>query len=395
MKKRIVLIFFLVITIAGLVPHVFLNNEKMKVSAIEEFVSSCDDISVNGERSACWDKNIEDILKRFGIAAALEASARLYDRGPEYGQSCHDLMHKIGLHAYELFARGKEIGLNEKTAYCSYGFYHGFMEVLVKRSGSPAKAQDFCAYVGTELGDILPDAKYACFHGIGHGWTEIHDPRYWGDEEAAAASSIKLCEEVADPGDPEQIFRCATGVFDSIALAYYNGLGGFQVRKDDPLWLCEAQPEKYKRPCYMDMMPAVVWMGEYDLTKSAQIVDKFAEKTYAPTAMITLADDMVRYINAQGGHPGEYISVCRKQRNDLVAPCIEGLSGGALQFGIPDREYESGLAFCQDNQLSDSERKVCYAKVIRFSKGRYPKLHLDRICQQIPDEFRDECTHES
>ncbi len=367
-------------------------GKKEVQAAISGFVIACDAAENQSVRTACWDEELERLMKQYGIAAALEAAASVYDRGPEYAGSCHDLMHKIGLRSYELFARGKDADITEKTAYCSFGFYHGFMEVLVKKSGDPKKAQDFCGFIERKLGDVVPDARYACFHGIGHGWTNVHDSRYWGNEKAAAESSLALCEQVTDPSDPEQIFRCATGVFDSIALAYYNGLGGYVVRSDDPLWLCEEQPEKYKSACYRDMMPAVVWMGEYDLALAARIVDKYAERKYASLAMETVADDMVRFINKKGEQASAYISVCRLQRSDLVAPCIEGLSAGAVQFGEPGKEYEAGFTFCANPGLTDSERGRCYEKIIQFANGRYSKPQVSEICTFIPDEYRTVCT---
>lgn len=324
---------------------------------------------------------------------ALTLMGELNAKDKRFVDTCHDVTHKIGLRAYELFARGKPFDLNEKTAYCSFGFYHGFMETLVIRSGDPTQARAFCVEVGKKLKDKIPDAYYACFHGIGHGWANIHEPKNWGDEHKIVDPALALCEQVVDPNDPEQLLRCATGVFDSLSLAYYNGLAGVKMRANDPMWICREQPEKYKGACYRDLMPAILWMAEYDLEKGAALVERFAESTYAPIAMMTIADNSVRFIPDQAPAATK-IPVCRKRRKDLVASCITGLGHGAVQFGgVVDREYESGFSYCANSALTSDEQNECYLNVIDFAKQRYSKDTYTTICSVVPEYLRERCIH--
>lgn len=341
-------------------------------------------------RVTCWKDLFETVIKTRGIASALTLMGELNQQDKRFVENCHDITHTIGLRAYELFSRHKPFGLNERTAYCSFGFYHGFMETLVIRSGDPAKAREFCTYVGTQLKDKIPDAYYACFHGIGHGWANVHDQQNWGNEHAIVDPALALCEQVADPADSEQLLRCATGVFDSVSLAYYNGLAGLTMRADNPLWLCQEQPERYKGACYRDLMPAVLWYGEYDLARAAQIVERHAESDYAEIAMMTLADDSVRFI-PEGKSAVDLLPVCRKRRSDLVSACVLGLGHGAVQFGIADREYESGFAFCRHDGLTQAERTECYTSVLQFATQRYSREKAAAVCGQAPAEYRSHC----
>src|SRR5688572_21899639 len=113
----------------------------------EPSVKKCHGVENLIEKEACWKKAIDEDLKRGDLDQTMQMVAGLYDTEPEFARNCHDFMHSIGKSAYELFSKGKSFKIGDKTGYCAYGFYHGFMENLVSRSGDIGKARDFCATV--------------------------------------------------------------------------------------------------------------------------------------------------------------------------------------------------------------------------------------------------------
>ena len=117
---------------------------------------------------SCWDKAIANVLKKKGLELAFSQFSQLYDQEPLFQKNCHDFTHRLGRGAYELFSEGKFFRVSPKTQYCSFGFYHGFMETLVAKSQDFKKAREFCAYVDQQLREESPNASGACFHGIGH-----------------------------------------------------------------------------------------------------------------------------------------------------------------------------------------------------------------------------------
>lgn len=388
-KHKILLVVTLLLVITGMTGW-YVRNADTRNDFDPAWITACQQT----DKSAllgCWQTLFDTVLKTHGVAMALTLMGELQAKDTRFVDTCHDITHKIGLRAYELFARGKPFDVNEKTAYCSFGFYHGFMETLVIRSGDPTQAREFCVEVGKKLKDTIPDAYYACFHGIGHGWANVHEPKNWGDEHKIIDPALALCEQVVDHNDPEQLLRCATGVFDSLSLAYYNGLAGITMRANDPMWICREQPEKYKGACYRDLMPAILWMGEYNLTTAASLVEKYAEREYAPIAMTTIADNSVRYIPNQAPAT-TLIPVCRARRSDLVGACITGLGHGAVQFGgVADKEYESGFAFCENALLTATEQDECYINVLHFAKQRYSAQKVAEICRLAPQRYHDLC----
>lgn len=358
----------------------------------QDVLVSCQD-GQESQKISCWQEHIERVVASNGVGDALNIVAYLNEYDITFAEQCHDFMHLVGYRAYRKYASDKTVDVNDKTAYCSFGFYHGFMEVLVGQNNDPAMAREYCVAIGEKLGDTVPDAQYACFHGIGHGWTEVHDTRYWGDQEGISEISLALCADVSDPSDPEQLYRCATGVFDSIALAIYNNNYGMKLDYDDPLWLCRKQTnEVYKRACYSDMMPAIVWMAEYELPKAVAIVEKHAEPQYAAHAMRTVVDDSMRFVIYGGGDAREMIAVCRRRKtDDLVAACIDGVSAGVLQWSPIQTQFDQVLQFCGLDELKDDEQQRCYESVVRYARQVFAENKARQICERIPPSNQKIC----
>lgn len=354
----------------------------------QAFEAKCSTIPEE-QRIKCWQEAVEELLESRGLDIALDAVPYLYDRDPVFAKNCHDFVHILGKEAYKKFSKKENFQVSSKTSFCSYGFYHGFMESLVSDKGDPSFAREFCSIVNEQLSKESSSAYLACYHGIGHGWTNVHDERLWGDEQAMVKPALKLCEEVTE--DPHELKICATGVFDSISLGYYNNLYGLKMREDDPMWLCRDQEEKFKEACYMDLMPAVLWLGDYDLAKSLQFLGN-AEPDFRNLVSETLADNSVRFLFAAGGEAEDSISVCRTLNNENELACIKGLASGAMQFGKPSFEYESGLIFCRSGLLNPSEKEPCYKRVYEHSSLKYSREKMADICGSVNDvEYKKEC----
>lgn len=350
----------------------------------------CDEQTDVEEKKQCWANAVESELKKNAISEALDLVANVYDKNPAFAETCHGLTHEIGQKAYTLFIQKKPFELNGKTAYCSYGFYHGFMEALVRGKADVSQARSFCAYVGEKLAAVSPDAAYACYHGIGHGWTQVHDQKLYSNERAVVAPALALCKQVSV--EKSQLLRCATGVFDSISIAYYNKENGMVMKKNDPLWLCREQDEQFKEACYRDMMPAILWLGGYTLEKSTPYVVNFVEKNFQDIAIETLASDSIRYVMGKG-EAGfiQYLSVCRMMPQNLRIPCVSGLATGIMEFGIPGKAHLLGFSVCSNTDLSHPEQRACYRNILQSVTSRYSQKDADQICKYSSDAHFGDC----
>lgn len=335
----------------------------------------------------CWSDLINSVLKDYGVDAAMDILAYSYDNNSSPGSTCHALTHKIGTTAYELFAAHKEFKISPKTAYCSYGFYHGFMEALVSRTGDAKEARRFCEDVDKQLSAQAPDAFLQCYHGIGHGWANNHNKKI-ATEHDIGDPALKLCKAVAV--NPDQLSRCATGVFNAIAIDYMSGEYGFPLNKNDPLQFCRGQEDIYKDPCYISMNTLLMSLTEADLIKSAKFLETIKEDGYASHAMINLAAAYTTFHMQDNDQPYHF-HLCRSVQNRLHGPCIQGYAFGFMENGEPHNEYVKPLEFCQADWLNEKEKAACQEYIFSYLRQWYPKDKNEQICGTVKEQYRALC----
>lgn len=379
-SKKYLLVF-------GVVALIFLSAYLFLVNSAQKNYK-CGSLSDDSEKIVCWKEMVDADLAKGDLDKSMDLVADFYQNDSVFASNCHDFTHTVGKKAYEMFKKGIEFKVGDKTSYCAYGFYHGFMESLVSENGDIEMARDFCKQVDAELSKISSAAKLACYHGIGHGWTNVHDKKLWGNEKAMVEPAIALCEKVTS--DPEELKICVTGVFDSISIGYYNLAYDLKIKKNDPYWLCKEQKEIYKTPCYMDLSPAVVWLGEYKLDKSLKYIST-VEPDFRDLVVKTLAEDIVRFIIRDNRNIEEQIKICRTLDAKQAGICIQGIASGYLQFGPPKEEEKLSLEFCSNNFLTNSEKSLCYSRVAESIKWVFSNEKFKSVCGLIPNDYQNVC----
>lgn len=336
----------------------------------------------------CWEDVVQSSMKQGDLGGAFDALASLYDANPALGETCHALTHKIGESAYLLFARGKTFAVTPKTAYCSYGFYHGFMEALVAEKKDMSLARKFCDYVDEEISAVSPDASLQCLHGIGHGTVNNHDPRTWGSEQTLIDPAIALCKQVATNDD--ELSRCATGVFNGIANFYATGEYKLVLNASDPLKVCRAQAKQFQDPCYISLNTLLLQLTEYDLKKAVVFIDGIADDTMAQHTMINVAAPIGSANLGKLDHAG-VIATCRSISKRLHMSCIQGYAYGFLEHGEPEQEYKKSLEFCQSKELVLDEQNACFEYIFSYLPMWYSRDKVQAICEKLSGEYRTLC----
>ena len=356
-----------------------------KVRGIDfSYVKICQD--ENQHSPQCWQEMVNNAFEEKGLRAAYELFRELYDEEPNFARNCHDISHTLGEVAYDTYAQGKEFTLEPQASYCAFGFYHGLMEALVGTEGDAKKASEFCSYVDEQLSEERPGAKFACYHGVGHGWASYHEdnPEEWN----IINSSLPFCEEFAET--PQQLLLCATGVFDTIAIFYYNPSYGMEMNKEDPFWLCREQSKDvYKEACYREMVTALLWLANYDAVKGVHMVEEFVEDDYVSIALRDIVDASTRFV-MNTPNLFDVLPTCRSLKESLRLVCVEGLFRGVMQFGAPEVEYKKALELCEDLVFSEDEKKTCFATVLNYSAALYSREKVQNICISIKEEYRTE-----
>ncbi len=354
------------------------------------------DFYLNKKIEACHVKNdqlcyvglIMDTFSTKGLDKALDLVNIIYSQDSSFSTTCHDVGHLLGSETYKLFRDGKPFKISPKAAFCSYGFYHGFMEQLASE-GDVKKAGDFCKYVDEQISKETPDASLQCYHGIGHGWVNIHgDTTLIGDDLGIVKKGLALCEKVSN--NDSELSRCATGVFNGIAIFYGTNEYGLKIKSRDPLWLCKRVDKKYQDPCFISMNTVLYSVSGGDLRVAAKFLNQIKDDQIARHAMINLAIPF-SVPNIESGDNSVNIVACNSLSSRLKTSCFQGLAFAFLEHGEPGHEYIKSIAFCNNPSIGDMERNGCLSYIYGYLAQWYPKDKSYSICQSQGD-YKDLCT---
>lgn len=337
----------------------------------------------------CWYEELFSIMKKKGVDAAFARIAELYGEEPQFTHHCHNIAHELGHLAFGFLRKG-DVALSEKTAFCSYGFYHGFMESYAKERG-PQAAREFCLSLDLNLVARAPDSTLQCFHGIGHGAVYLELP-VWGDDRGTATRALLICDELAVT--PLQRSRCASGVFNTIATMYNSGEFGFKMKKDQPLALCHEQPAAHREACYISMNVALMTLTSGNFPDAAVHLDEIPEDKEAEQAMLNLAA-IAGALRMNDTAFEDHIGICRSLEERLRISCIQGFAYGFLEHGPPEQEYVKPLDFCALGVLSDEEQHACFKYVFGYLSFWYEPVKVRSICEHAKEEFRALCREET
>lgn len=355
-------------------------------------LGDCEDIDTGGESDKvlqCWDEMIREAAQEKGVGYSMQLLAKFY-KDPVFARNCHNFSHTIGGEAYFEFKKKGELEMSPEMNYCGFGFYHGFMETLFAKGDSIQLARDLCAYMDGQIDNPLQYARGACFHGIGHGVVDGSDKGAWGNAQALLEPGLKLCNAVAITD--EEHFRCYSGAFNSISIAYSGDNYGLSIDPKDPLRLCREQEEKYRRACYADMAVAVMDVAADDLARAAKLVESVEEDPYAMETMKNVAGLSVRPMLGAGDTDfKKVILTCKSVQDRLRLSCIRGFGAALIEFGEPGREYARSFEFCGNPVLSDDEKRACFRDSIYLIRATVKAGEMEVVCGELDAKFRDLC----
>jgi len=277
MKKYTIAILMLPIAVLAVINF---TSDKSQVK------SAAIDCATYQNIQQCWDDQIDAALKDQGLAESFRLVSQLYQAEPLFTSDCHGYVHKLGESTYFSYKKGEQINLPPETAYCGYGFYHGFMEKLLTDGGHIVDAGHFCDYAAQRVTTVLADA---CYHGAGHGAMALStaDPALWSKPGALVSKSTKICNQLS--GDEIKISRCNSGVFMEIANYFIGGEYKLEPDSNDPLGICLSQPDDLKMDCYTQMYAVLRKISGNNFQKAVVFVERIKGDRYAEESIQTLA----------------------------------------------------------------------------------------------------------
>lgn len=334
----------------------------------------------------CWQAEIESALDEKGIGEAFQVLAARYAAEPLFAENCHGFVHALGEAAFAKFKRGEPFALPPEAAYCSYGFYHGFMGTLLETTGDLAEARAFCDQVEGNRSESGPGARNACLHGLGHGLVNTEDPRLRGNAQGLVDPALAICDGLAKTELDR--YLCASGVFNSFEILSTAGSFGLSVNRDDPFGVCRRQPARFQNACYTNMVPALFPLTSRNFMQSATLVNVIPDDRYAADAIMALSAEFVKFYRFTGILMDVLLGECRSLPQRLHPPCIRGIPLGFMKHGEPGSEHLQALEFCRSPALNPKEVETCLQGLLGNDIfALYPPAKARQICASLaPDE---------
>ncbi|MDP3794281.1 MAG: hypothetical protein Q8R07_06100 [Candidatus Uhrbacteria bacterium] len=190
---------------------------------------------------SCASVYYRNLVEKRGTVAALADMKSRYDSDGRVKGECHQLTHIVGRAAAAKYDRASE-AFAHGDSLCWSGYYHGVMEGIVQRSGKSSLTSSVLDGICSDIPgkERFSFDYYNCVHGLGHGIMNLRANNVF--------ESLDNCDALT--GGWEQS-SCAGGVYMENVIADGREHSSAYLHPDDPLYPCNASPEKHRTTCYL------------------------------------------------------------------------------------------------------------------------------------------------
>lgn len=314
-----------------------------------------------------------------GIDVALETFVQYYKQQDWFAKECHGYAHVLGQEAYQLWDRGDKFPLDPRMAMCGYGFYHGFIEVLMLKTGDYTQAAEFCDNSGKDT-DQAQANVFDCYHGMGHG---VADFSYVGRPEETQDmidQGVELCQKSTD--DETNQRSCIDGVYNAVGVALVSPEYDLGMDRNDPFAICQKQRTGLQSLCYGAMAWPLMEIHDDDVTEVLQEVAALPVSFAGP-----LIQTVMGYVaSTQIYSNDELVQFCLTASILLQNDCIEGTVNGKMDFGTPGTEHLETVEYCKSNLLPDSLATFCMNHLVERTGSYFGPARQEHLCTLLEDD---------
>jgi hypothetical protein len=340
------------------------------VAGVDEIHASCEGKTVPSETFDCYAVNFESYMKANGGRKTLELLDALKNKGGYANSNCHPLSHKVGniaLHVYGSVPNA----VPEYIPVCHSGYYHGLLEEYL------GSAPDYETGVREVCGNTETQSYFnwfQCMHGLGHGIMQFKDNE--------VPQSLKDCDLVAPANSGPEI--CYAGVFmENITTDEKTGHPAKYIRKDDPIYPCNAVEEKYKSACYFLASSQILKINGWNFPETFKACASSEEK-YRHLCFQSLGRD-VSGSSFQNKEKVKELCALTNIYEDK-ANCY---FGAVRDFINAKGEFDTAVPMC--NIIEVDFRQRCYDAIfLDMSLYKKGQAFAD-VCATMPDPYKQQC----
>lgn len=351
---------------------------------IRKDIQVCEAVSTD-IRAACWEREIRQRVKNQGIAPAFSyIEAR---RGnADFSQVCHDLAHVIGR---EVFLSRKWQGSlpgNVDYRMCDYGFFHGYMELMIGTGDTLSRARALCDGITDELnqGQLIA----SCYHGIGHGAVIAHELPGTTDPWKLVPQGIAVCE--AATADPVKRENCASGVIDGLASLITGGQYPLtEAVKQHPFAICSTLEAHYHIACRMSFVGLTMYLAQGQIPAALVLIERDLHTSSLPLVH-NVVSMIVRERNPRDLRP--VLAECDSVPDTLHRTCISGALEGYFLARISETSNPAEIMQECDVLSNRPERIRCYTEIVRQMYDWKGYAAAEYWCTALPADIESVCS---
>ena len=336
-------------------------------------------------RYECWEREVRRLVKTDGIAPAFAyISERRGDA--DFQTICHDLTHVIGREVFLSRRWQGELPGAVDYRMCDYGFFHGYMELMIGTGDNLSRARSMCDSITAErnTGQLVA----SCYHGIGHGAVIAHELPGTTDPWQLVPQGVAVCEEASrDWGKRE---NCVSGVIDGLASLITGGQYPLtDAVRQHPFAICTTLDDHYGTACRMSFVGLTMYLSQGEIPAAVALIERDLQ-----TSTLPLVHNVVSMMVRERKQPDlvQMLAECGRTPTALRRACTDGvLEGFFLARITDDTRAEDMVAICTVLP-KQTEMNLCYREIVRQLYDWKGNAIAEQWCSALPTDFRSLCS---
>lgn len=354
----------------------------------------CASLEKSVEHNKCFEVLFGSLITENKLSEALDISAHYNQKNETFKKQCHLIMHEIGHASFQHMDQGGDITVNQNVSLCTYGFYHGLIEILTDTTGDLSEAKLFCLNIEKDKREEGMDSDITaqnCFHGIGNGigLTLIETPQ--DSIEHILESASKQCTSIST----EDIFydQCMGGAATKISDDYY-----YRQHADNSdlnlIWLLSCRPNlRYTSACEAYSGRIAAREFNFDFVSILLNVEQNIEleKQMRPLEAAVRFHTIVNVFDIDGLSTNVNECLSKLSHTNSQSTCVNAIALGYLQGAGYDTDFNILKSICSYPDLEDSHQKGCFEIITTELQGRFPQQKIDNFCTDVSRDDISAC----
>jgi hypothetical protein len=347
------------------------GGEKLANAATApEIHQQCEAESQPSAKFDCYEQAFDSYMRDRGGKATLQLLDDLQKLGGYAQANCHPLSHKVGNIALHVYG-SVPAAVPEYLPVCHSGYYHGLLEEYL--ATAPSFEQGVKEVCGAAENQPYFN-WFQCMHGLGHGIMQF--------ENNEVPKSLKGCDLVDPANQAREI--CYAGVFmENITTDEKTGHPAKYIKKDDPIYPCNAVEEKYKSACYFLSSSQILKINGWNFPETFKTCDK-VEPNYRWLCYQSLGRDVS---GSTLRDKNRVLELCKLGSSpQAVSECY---FGAVRDFINEQGMFDAAIDFC--SSVDDRFKARCF-QGIELDLGLYRKGN-DWLaeCAKMPEPYKNQC----